>query len=148
MSALNPTAAAPTAGAAEPRAPHVTRGAGSAPRRPDGRSPAGGQARPGAGPVRHRAPAEGARVASTICAARYVRSPMGKAAREGWRELSFPGGICRAAPKGKGRVLEEWSPRINIANFSIAFYSSQRDLSFVPQSRRGAGDVWPPFHRR
>lgn len=50
MSALSPTAAAPTAGAAGPRAPHVTRGAGPAPRRPDGRGPAGGQARPGAGP--------------------------------------------------------------------------------------------------
>lgn len=50
MSALSPTAAAPTAGAAGPRAPHVTCGAGPAPRRPDGRGPAGGQARPGAGP--------------------------------------------------------------------------------------------------
>lgn len=58
MSALNPTAAAPTAWAARPCAAHVTRGAGPAPRLPDGRGPAGGQARPGAGPTRHHAPAE------------------------------------------------------------------------------------------
>lgn len=58
VSALSPTAAAPTAWAAGPRALRVIRGAGPAPRRTDGRGPAGGQARPGAGPVRHPAPAE------------------------------------------------------------------------------------------
>lgn len=129
VSALTPTAAAPTAGAARPRARRVTRGAGPAPRRPGGRGPRGrpGAAGGGALPLR-AAPA----VTPTPGAARAGRRPA--------EEVTAGGCVCGALPEEREGLWRVTTP--------LSRRDCERLLLQLTQRLRGAPDVWPLSHRQ